>query len=312
MKNRKFGNTDLVVTPICFGAWEIGGDPFYKNQDEETSVSLVKSVIETGVNFLDTAPVYGFGISERLIGKAIKGIRERVVISTKCGLRWDSEMLSSIHTNATRKSILEEVDLSLKRLQTDYIDIYLLHWPDKDTGAPIGESVEALEMLKNNGKIRYWGVSNYNLEQLKEACRWGSGDCLQSHYSLLTHNLDRDILPYLVRNDIGFQAYSPLERGILTDRSIDDLKSQNEIAVNWILKGVDERKKKIVSDLKELSVSYSVPFASFAVACTVSRPGVTVLIVGTRNLDHLKDALRGAELEVSEEDLNRVSQIIQE
>ena len=140
MKLRQLGNTDLMITPITFGGWEIGGFPFFSNIQENEAVKAVKSAYEAGINIIDTAPIYGFGHSEKLIGKAVKNFRNKIVITTKCGLRWHEEKMSAIFKNASEESILQEIDLSLKRLQTDYIDLYLLHWYDTDTKAPISET----------------------------------------------------------------------------------------------------------------------------------------------------------------------------
>ena len=310
MEKRKFGKTDLMVTKLCFGTWEIGGYPFYNRQKEKNSLSLLKEAFDLGINFFDTAPVYGFGHAEKVLGKAFKGIRDSIVISTKCDLRWKNESLDAIYTDARRESIMEEIDLSLKRLQTDYIDLYLLHWPDKDSGAPIGESIETLEKIKAKGKIRHYGVSNFNIGQIKETGRYGSVDALQNHYSLLRTDADKNLLPYLVGNAIGFQAYSPLERGILTDKTINELREKDEVAVNWILESAGGRKNQKINEMKKISKKYEVPFASFVIACTVARFGVTTAIAGTQKSEHLKQAVDGANMSVSREDLDAMEKIV--
>jgi aryl-alcohol dehydrogenase-like predicted oxidoreductase len=205
LQNRQFGKTDLVVTPVCFGSWEIGGFPFYTDSDEKSSVDLIKSAYDLGVNFFDTAPVYGFGHAEELLGKAVKDFRQDVVISTKCDLRWKEKDLKSIYTDASSSSILEEIDLSLKRLRTDYIDMYMLHWPDKDTATPIGESIETLESLKKSGKIRFYGLSNFNVGQVKEASRYGDISFLQNEYSLINPGPEFNQLLYTKKRDLDFK-----------------------------------------------------------------------------------------------------------
>jgi len=310
MEKRIFGNTNMLVTPICFGTWEIGGFPFFKNQEEQDSIEIIKEALQFEINFIDTAPVYGFGHAEKLVGKAIQGKRDKLFISTKCGLRWKEEKQESIYTNASRESILEEIDLSLKRLNCDYIDLYLIHWPDKDTQTPIGESIEVLEKLKAIGKIKYYGVSNFNVGQLKEAARYGTLSGIQNQYSLVKPGIENTVLPYAVEHSLGVQIYSPLERGVLTDKSMIELKEKKEPAVDWILNGINEKKLKGREALKIISVRYNVPLATFIIACTMKRSGISTLIVGTQKKDHLYEASKGAKLEISQEDLKEVDKII--
>jgi len=310
MNKKKFGKTDLEVTPICFGAWEIGGFPFFQNFDEEKSIQLVQEAFEAGVNFFDTAPVYGFGHSEKVLGKAIKGFRDEIIISNKFGLVWEKEDLNAIQTNGSKKSILKEIDISLKRLDVDYIDLYLMHWPDKDHKTPIGESIETLEKIKESGKIRYYGVSNFKLGQFKEAQKYGEISSLQSHYSLLTHSLDKEHLPYLIENNLGFQAYSPLERGVLTNQSIAELKKRNDLAVDWSVVKTSSPELEKVEKLKELSTKYDVSFPAFIIGATLARPGITTTIVGTTKIAHLNEAIQGSKLKISDEDLKTIEEII--
>jgi methylglyoxal reductase len=310
MEKRILGNSDLKVTPISFGTWEIGGEPFFKDQDEEKSLAILKEAVNNGMTSIDTAPVYGFGVAEKRVGKAIKNIREKIFISTKCGLRWSEEKKESIHTNASKKSIIEEIDLSLKRLDSDYIDLYLIHWPDKDTGTPIGESIETLEKLKSSGKIKSFGVSNFNIGQIKEAMRYGKLSAIQNQYSLIKPALEELLVPFAIQNSLGIQIYSPLERGILTDMSIDELKGKEESAVDWILKGVNEKKLDAREKLKNISKKYDVPFATFIIACTLKRPGMTTLLVGTKKIEHLLEAIKGVDLNISSEDLSSVDSIV--
>ena len=158
MEYRKLGSSDLKVSSIGYGAWGIGGAPFWKSEGHTKSLDSIKKAYDLGINFFDTAPVYGFGHSEELIGKALKPVRDKVILATKCGLRWDKEALGSIRKDASRNSILEEIDQSLKRLDTDVIDLYQVHWPDVETEQK--ETMETLLEIQEKGKIRHIGVSN--------------------------------------------------------------------------------------------------------------------------------------------------------
>ncbi len=312
MELRKFGNTELNVTPIVFGAWEIGGEPFFNNIPEEESIRVVKSSYDMGINFFDTAPVYGFGHAERTMGKAIKGFRDKIVISTKCGLRWRNEKIGSIYKDASKKSILEEIDFSLKRLDTDYIDLYLVHWPDTDIKAPISESVEALEKIKAQEKIKYYGLSNFSTVQLKEASKYGNISGLQSQYSMLCIDLERSELPYCKENNIGFQAYSPLHRGVLTDKTIDSLAKSKQSAINWLLNNMNEAQVEKVKKLKEIAKNCDVSFATFVMSWTISQPNITTAIVGTTNVNHIKESVKAAEIQISQEDNKTIRAILDE
>ncbi|GAG28490.1 unnamed protein product, partial [marine sediment metagenome] len=170
MEYRKLGGSKLTVSIISYGAWAIGGPPFWKSKDKNVSINAIKKAFDSGINLFDTAPVYGLGYSEELIGKVLKDYRKDIFIATKCGLRWDSN--NKIYHNLKRKSILEEIELSLKRLQTDYIDLYQVHWPDPDT--PIEETMVTLKEIQDAGKINYIGVSNFSVEQIKESLNYAS------------------------------------------------------------------------------------------------------------------------------------------
>ncbi|SVE18174.1 uncharacterized protein METZ01_LOCUS471028, partial [marine metagenome] len=177
MKYRRLGDSDLKVSVIGFGAWGIGGAPFWCNEGDANSVRAIMKSYELGINFFDTAPVYGFGHSEEILGKTLKPFRDKVVYATKCGLRWEKKTLGSITKNATRQSILEEIDQSLKRLETDYIDLYQVHWPDVETSQD--ETMEALLHIQQQGKIKVIGVSNYSVEQMREIMKYGKIVSLQ-------------------------------------------------------------------------------------------------------------------------------------
>ncbi len=312
MELKQLGNTDIYTTPLTYGAWEIGGAPFFFDLPEKEAVKVIRHSYEAGINAFDTAPVYGFGRSEKIVGKAVKGFRDKIIITTKCGLRWKEEKLNSIYKNGSRQSILHEIDLSLERLKSDYIDVYLVHWPDNDTMAPLGETIETLETIQRAGKIRYYGLSNFNLDQIKEAQQYGAISCLQSQYSMLFHEVKEKELPYCGNNGIGFQAYSPLARGLLTDKSPDLLKKSRQRAIQYFIKKTDESKHSKVEKIKEISAKYEIPLASFAIAWTISQPHITTALTGSVNPAHIEEAIKGLQISISDEDCNEINSIILE
>ena len=208
MEYKKLGSSDLQVSVLGYGAWGIGGAPFWSTEGDNASIKSVRKAYDLGINFFDTAPVYGFGHSEKLVGKALKPVRDKVILATKCGLVWEKEALGSIKKVASKESILREVEQSLQRLDTDRIDLLQVHWPDVKT--PQAETVEALLQLQAQGKIRYLGVSNYSVEQMKEFLSAGGLVSLQPEYSLLQRSIEKEAVPFCMKNDMGIIAYSPL------------------------------------------------------------------------------------------------------
>jgi aryl-alcohol dehydrogenase-like predicted oxidoreductase len=244
MEYRKLGSSDLNVSVIGFGAWGIGGAPFWSSEGDNMSVKSIQKAYDMGVNFFDTAPVYGFGLSERLIGKALKPMRDKVILATKCGLRWEKEQLGAITKNATRESILEEIDQSLERLDTDYIDLYQVHWPDVKT--PHEETMETLLEIQKQGKIRHIGVSNYSVTQMQDCLRIGPLVSLQPEYSLLQRSIEKETVSFCLIHDIGIIAYSPLASGVLTgkydrDTTFKDWRSKGIIGQ---FRGIREKYRK--------------------------------------------------------------------
>lgn len=309
MKTRQFGNTQLQITPITFGAWEIGGAPFYNDMRQDSAIALVCEAYELGINFFDTAPVYGFGHSESVLGKAVKKFRDKIVISTKCGLSWKENSLGAIYKDASENAILGEIDASRKRLDTDVIDLYLVHWPDDNT--PIGQTIETLETLRVQGKIKYYGLSNFSTAQIEEAARYGTVSALQSPYSMMNLKLENSQLPHCVKNNIAVQAYSPLHRGVLTDKTIEALRQSNEPAIAWILESMTPEKTRQVLDIKEISKGYGASFAAFAAAWTIAQPGITTAIIGTTNPAHIKDVAASTDIHISSDDAHKIREILE-
>jgi aryl-alcohol dehydrogenase-like predicted oxidoreductase len=303
------------VTPIIFGAWAIGGWMWGGN-DERDSIDAIRASIDAGVTTIDTAAIYGFGYSEELVARAIEGRRDQVMLATKCGMRWDSEEGSDpwpqkdnegrdvvIRKNARPDSIFYECEQSLRRLKTDVIDVYQIHWPDEST--PVEDSIAAMQKLKDQGKIRAIGVSNYDAEWIRRGSRVARIDVLQPHYSLLTRKVERDVLPLCRELNIGVIAYSPMERGLLTGKvgpermfPEGDHRARNKYFTVEVRKRVLEGLEKI----RPIASKYGATFGQLAINWTMNEPGVTAAIVGARNAHQATENARAARFTLSSDE----------
>ena len=308
MEYRKLDN--LKISVIGYGAWGIGGAPFWSNEGDSKSIESIKISYESGINFFDTAPVYGFGHSEKLIGKALKSVRDKIILATKCGLRWGKESLGSLRKDASRKSILEEIDQSLKRLNTEWIDIYQVHWPDLQTSQK--ETMETLLEIQAQGKIRYIGVSNYSVEQIKESSRYGKIISLQPEYSLLAREIEKDIVPVCLEKKIGIIAYSPLASGVLTgkygrDTKFKDWRSKGIIGTftgEGFLKNINKVKR-----LKEIAKEEGKTCGQIAINWVLRQPGLTTALVGVKNAGQVEENIKAIGWQPSKENCKKIEEI---
>ncbi len=311
MKYRTLGKSDLDVSVIGFGAWGIGGYPFWKNEGDEESVNAIKEAFDLGVNFFDTAPVYGFGLSETLLGKALKDVREKAIIATKCGLRWKKEELKSLSRNASRDSIIEEVEMSLKRLQTDYIDLYQIHWPDENT--PISESMETLCKIQESGKIKHIGVSNYSLSQLEEAVKYANIVSLQPQYNMVERDIEKDLLPFCNKNNVGIIAYSPLASGILTGKYDETTKFKDWRGKGGIGHFTDDTYRSNIKKIKKISKiaeKLRRTMGQLAINWVINKPGITTAIVGIKNAKQIEENLNSVGWNIPNENLQEIEEIL--
>src|SRR5437868_12483509 len=215
MRTKRLGNSDLFVTPIGFGAWAIGGGGWefaWGAQDDTDSIAAIREALDAGINWIDTAAVYGLGHSEEVVARALAGVRNRPYVFTKCSMVWDERR--QIGHRLKADSIRRECEASLRRLRVDAIDLYQIHWPDPD--ADVEEGWATLAALKEEGKVRHIGVSNFNVAQMERALAIAPITSLQPRYSLLHRELEDDILPFAAREQIGVLAYSPMASGLLT------------------------------------------------------------------------------------------------
>ena len=309
MEQRKLGTTDIEVSVIGFGAWQIGGKPFWESKGDAASMAAVSAALDHGITLFDTAPVYGFGRSETLIGSALKSARDKVVIATKCGLLWSSEEESGIYRSLKPESVRREVEQSLKRLSTDYIDIYQIHWPSPRD--PLEATLEVMDRLKEEGKIRAIGVSNFETERVKSAMEVMRIDSIQPKYNLLEREAETELLPYCQEKNISVLVYSPLASGLLTGKyssasRFSDWRGNGKFGL-FKEETLGEAYEK-VKKLKSVATAMKVPLAQLAINWLLAKPYVTSALVGVKedrqvveNIAYLKSALtKEEEAEIDE------------
>jgi aryl-alcohol dehydrogenase-like predicted oxidoreductase len=305
MRQVFLGPTDLRVSDIAFGTWAFGGD--WGAVDVEESISVIHRALEMGITLFDTAQGYGFGLAERLLGDALRGRRADVVIATKGGLRMDGDTLIR---DASARSLREGVESSLRSLDTDYIDLFQIHWPDLRT--PAEETAEALEQLVDEGKVRYVGVSNYNVEQMEELRTLGWLETLQPPYHMFHRDIENEILPYTQKHDLGVLVYGPLAHGLLGGRMTAETTFADG---DWRGKSPDftgetfQRNLRVVDRLKEVAADLGMTLPALAVSWTLTHPAVDVTIIGARRPSHLDDTA-AADLPLSAQHVAEIDLIL--
>lgn len=317
MEFRKLGNTDLELSAITYGAFAIGGNMWGGNEKED-SIASVRASIDNGVTTLDTAPFYGFGLSEEMIGEAIKGYdRSKIQLLTKFGLVWDggnqrkgefffdaeeAGKTIPVYKYASKASVIKEVEDSLKRLQTDYIDLLQIHWPDATT--PISETMEALEILLQQGKIRAAGVSNYSVEQVAEARQSLNIASNQIGYSMLNRGVENDLVPYALENDLGIIVYSPMERGLLTGKYFKDSKLKDNDHRNGYFQQFDlEKVKTFLETITPIAEDKNATLSQLVLRWTSLQPAITVVLAGARNAEQAAANAKAMDIDLTAEEL---------
>jgi aryl-alcohol dehydrogenase-like predicted oxidoreductase len=309
MKQIRLGQTNLQVSRIAFGTWQLGGD--WGVTDEKAALTAIQHAADQGINFFDTAQGYGFGASEELLARALKGHpRDQFIIATKGGLRPANR--GGVERDASPRWIRDGVEASLKALGTDYIDLYQIHWPDPRT--PFGNTAGALAKLVKEGKIRHVGVSNFDAGEMEDFSKALQVETLQPPYHLFRREIEASILPYTRAHDIGVLVYAPLAHGLLSGGLAEDSKFAPN---DWrskspVFRGEAYRRNlAVVSALQrfakfELGTSVS----RLAVAWTLANPAVHVAIVGTRNQEHVDDAVAAADLVLDQQTMKVIEEII--
>jgi len=299
MEYRKIGNTDLELSVITFGAWAAGGW-MWGSTDRNDAIKAIQASYDEGVTSIDTAPIYGQGDSEEIVGEALQGIsRDKVQIITKYGMRWDlakgdfamkskdnSGKDIDVYKYSGKESIIKEVEDSLRRLKTDYIDLYQIHWPESTT--PIQETMETVAQLIKEGKVRHAGVCNYNVEQMKEADKYVNIVSNQVPYSMVKREIEANVVPFSLENNKSIIAYSPLERGLLTGKmkpgytfSEGDHRTNLHFYKDENLK----RTSEFLDKLKPLAADKNASLSQLVLRWTIEQPGITIALAGARNAE---------------------------
>ena len=314
MQKVRFGKTDLEITSIGFGSWAIGGNN-WGPQDDDEAVGAIRRGVELGMNWVDTAAVYGLGHSEELVARAMKGVPEadRPYVFTKCSLVWDEN--GEVGNVLDNDSIKRECEDSLKRLQTDVIDLYQIHWPRPPED--IEEGWEALVELRDEGKVRHIGVSNFDGSQMERIGEIAPVETLQPPYNMLNRGVEEDILPYCEEHDIGVIVYSPMRSGLLTGRMTPE-RAANLPSNDWRRNSEDfqeprlSRNLQLVELLEEIGGEHGTSPAEVAIAWTLRHPAVTAAIVGGRRPDQVDGIIGAADLRLSEGELQRIETFLSE
>jgi aryl-alcohol dehydrogenase-like predicted oxidoreductase len=316
MQTVKFGKTGMAITPIGFGAWAIGGGGWaaaWGPQDDDEAVGAIRRAVELGVNWVDTAAVYGLGHSEELVAQALKSVpeSERPYVFTKCSLVWDGG--GDISNVLEKNSVKRECEESLRRLQTDVIDLYQIHWPRPDEY--IEEGWEAMAELKDEGKVRHIGVSNFDVSQMERIAEIAPVETLQPPYNMLNRGVEEEILPYCGENDIGVIVYSPMRSGLLTGKMTPE-RVANLPSDDWRRNAQDfqeprlSRNLELVELLEEIGADHGLSPGEVAIAWTLRHPAVTAAIVGGRRPDQVDGIIGAAELRLSEDELDRLESFL--
>jgi len=313
MQTRQLGSSDLHITPVGFGAWAIGGsgwDFAWGHQEDIDSIAAIRRALELGVNWIDTAAVYGVGHSEEVVAQALKGWHgKRPYIFTKCVLRWDDK--GRVSPNHSAASIREECEDSLHRLQIDVIDLYQMHWPPSDNGPGLEEAWQTMVALQKEGKVRWVGVSNFNVPQIQRAEAIAPVTSLQPPYSMIRRKVEDEILPYCRQRGIGVISYAPMASGLLTgamtrERAAalppDDFRSRNpEFKEPRLSKNIE-----LVERLRKVGARHGRNPGEVAIAWVLHNPAITGAIVGARNAKQADGVMRAGELQLSADEIREI------
>ena len=317
METRKLGYTDLYLTTVGLGTWAIGGgdNPYgWGAQNDRDSIATIQRALDLGVNWIETAKGYGHGHSEEIIGEAILGRRQNVTLMTKCGILWKDDG-SDIYVHLKARSIKEECESSLKRLKTDVIDVYQIHWPG--SGEDIEEGWGAITELIKEGKVRYGGVSNFSIQQIQRIQPIHPVASVQPPYSMIKRDTEKGLLGFCGRNEIGMIVYSPMQAGLLSGKFTreraaalpddDWRKSSPDFQEPLLSIHLD-----LVEKLRPIAARYDQPVANLAVAWTLRHPEITGAIVGARRPEQIEETIKAMDLKLSMVDLGKIEHLLSE
>jgi len=304
------------LTPIGFGAWAIGGGNWefaWGPQDDNESIQAIHRALDLGINWIDTAAIYGLGHSEEVVARALKSSSHKPLVFTKCSMRWHEDR--SIYRSLRAASLAEEVENSLRRLDVEAIDLYQIHWPNPD--AEIEEGWETLAKFQEQGKVRWIGVSNFSVDQMKRAQKIAPITSLQPPYSMLRRAIEEEVLPFAQANGIGVINYSPMVSGLLTGKMTAERVAALP-ADDWRKRAVEfneprlSRNMRLVELLREIGNEHSVSPGVVAVAWTLHHPAITAAIVGGRSAQQVEGLVPALEFRLSEEEFGRINAFLAE
>ena len=307
---RTLGNSDLELTPIGLGTWAIGGGDWsnaWGPQDDADSIAAIHRAVDLGVNWIDTAAVYGLGHSEEMVGRAIKSLSRKPYIFTKCSLRWHADR--SVYNSLKASSLAEEVEASLKRLQVDTIDLYQIHWPQPED--EVEEGWETLARLQEEGKVRWIGVSNFSVDQMKRAMKIAPITSLQPPYSMLRRAIEAEVLPFTQANGIGVINYSPMLSGMLTGKMTTE-RAANLAPDDWRRKNKEFNEPRLTQNLRlvellrEIGNGHGVTPGVIAVAWVLHNPAITGAIVGGRSQKQVEETAAALTFRLTEEEFAKI------
>ncbi|MCC6586824.1 MAG: aldo/keto reductase [Bryobacterales bacterium] len=311
MQTRQLGNSDLHITPLGIGAWAMGGGNWafgWGHQEDQDSIDAIHAALDAGLNWIDTAAVYGLGHAEEVVAKALEGVSRRPYVFTKCARVWNEQR--QIGKSLKRDSVRRECEESLRRLKVDVIDLYQMHWPEPDED--VEEGWETMVRLKEEGKVRWIGVSNFNVSQLKRAAAIAPITSLQPPYNIITPDIEADVLPYCRQNNIGVIVYSPMKSGLLTGKMTreriaqmppDDFRPRTPNFQEPLL----SRNLALVEKLREIGDRHGRTPGEVAIAWTLRHTAVTAAIVGLRNKGQLEGVIGAAEFRLSPQEIEEIA-----
>ncbi len=324
MQKRKLGKSDVEVPVVSFGAWAIGGW-MWGGTDDADAVRAIRCAIDEGITCIDTAPMYGMGHSETVVGEAIRGRRDQVVVATKCGLRWDLEegepyfdtknnkgVACKVFRNLRPASIRHECDLSLQRLGVEVIDLYQCHWPDTTT--PIDDTMEALLALQDAGKVRAIGVSNFTPAMMEQCLAKGVIASDQPKYNALSREIEKDVLPFCREHEVGVLAYSPIAQGLLTGKvGVERTFKEGDLRRNHPMFTVEYRQKVLdmLAEVQPIAEGHNATLGQLFIAWTVAQPGLTSALVGARTENQVKENAAAGRLRLSDAEVARIRQAVE-
>ncbi len=322
MEMMQVGKSGIEVSRLGLGTWAIGGGSWWGDNDDAESIRTIHAALDLGINLVDTAPVYGMGHSEEVVGKAICDRRNRVILSTKCGLMFDrtegsyyfSRDGKEVYKNLTKGAIIDSVEQSLRRLKTDYIDILFTHWQSVEPFiVPVEETMEALMLLKKQGKIRAIGGSNMSAWHIEEYIKYGELDIIQEKYNLMDTRVEEEVLPAALKHHITFQAYSPLEQGLLTGKIRKDFVPEpgsTRAGKKWY---EPENLSKIVDGVdswKVLCEKYNCTYGNLAMAWLAAQSPLINVLCGARKISQIEENVKAGDIQLLPEDVAFMKQSI--